>query len=285
MRADRTPSGAVPRPEHDTSRRLAGVIVGLAAAALFTGSAPAVAGVMDPGGSEAGGGVADGGSSTTLRSLAGDTEGDLASSPAPWATEPQGPPECDGVGTRGPDTTGAGSGGEGSAMESEETGSGEPMVPVPSITILTRMPPPPLPWWRRNPPRTRRPGPRTAGNRSSRTPRTSPWASPSPGNGARKVRPRGPPPRAPPGTAAEIMGFGADHALTVKGDPPTLFGRLRKPSWEDVVATRQAERSYGRKITRAIKVVDVPGWARFPGTAQLARPRRGTGRRPSRSYT
>ncbi|MEU3306729.1 hypothetical protein ACWGSK_00470 [Nocardiopsis sp. NPDC055551] len=122
QRWERAPEREVPAiGRHGTP---AGVIVGLAAAALFTGLAPAVAGVMDPGGSEAGGGVADGGSSTTLRSLAGDTEGDLASSPAPWATEPQGPPERDGVGTRGPDSTGAGSGEEGSATESEETGSG-----------------------------------------------------------------------------------------------------------------------------------------------------------------
>ena len=76
-----------------------------------------------PGEAEPGGGIADGGSSTTLRSSTGDTEGDLASSPAPRPPESQGTPERDGVGTRGPDTTGAGPDGKGPATESEERGA------------------------------------------------------------------------------------------------------------------------------------------------------------------
>nr|WP_239647162.1 ISAs1 family transposase [Nocardiopsis salina] len=80
------------------------------------------------------------------------------------------------------------------------------------------------------------------------------------------------------GTAEQIVGRGADYVLTIKGNQPTLFGALKKLPWKDVAATRRTEQSHGRRITRTIKVVDVPGWIEFPGAAQVAQLRRTTTR-------
>lgn len=79
-------------------------------------------------------------------------------------------------------------------------------------------------------------------------------------------------------TAEQVLEQGGDYVLTVKGNQPTLFGQLKKLPWKDVTATRRTERSRGRRITRTIKVVDVPGWIEFPGAAQVAQLRRTTTR-------
>lgn len=79
-------------------------------------------------------------------------------------------------------------------------------------------------------------------------------------------------------TAAQIVTAGADYVLTVKGNQPTLFNRLKRLPWKDVTSTTRSERSRGRGITRTIKVVDVPDWIEFTAAAQVAQLRRTTTR-------
>ncbi|GHD26386.1 ISAs1 family transposase [Nocardiopsis kunsanensis] len=79
-------------------------------------------------------------------------------------------------------------------------------------------------------------------------------------------------------TAEQVLEQGGDYVLTVKANQPTLFGQLKRLPWKDVAATRRTERSHGRRITRTIKAVDVPGWIEFPGAAQVAQLRRTTTR-------
>lgn len=89
-------------------------------------------------------------------------------------------------------------------------------------------------------------------------------------------------------TAAKIVELGGDYVLTLKGNQPTLFGKLKNLPWKDVAAIRRTERSHGRRITRTIKVVDVPAWIELPGghkSPRYAAPRLGAGRRPSRLCT
>uniref|UniRef100_UPI0031E3893A ISAs1 family transposase n=1 Tax=Mycobacterium sp. TaxID=1785 RepID=UPI0031E3893A len=71
-----------------------------------------------------------------------------------------------------------------------------------------------------------------------------------------------------------ITGAGGDYVFTVKANMPTLHAKLKKLPWKDMPAytTRTAER--GRRVTRTIKVADVPEWIDFPGAAQVAQLRR-----------
>ena len=75
-------------------------------------------------------------------------------------------------------------------------------------------------------------------------------------------------------TATTITGAGGDYVFTVKANMPTLHQKLKKLPWKDMPAytTRTAER--GRRLTRTIKVADVPEWIDFPGAAQVAQLRR-----------
>lgn len=75
-------------------------------------------------------------------------------------------------------------------------------------------------------------------------------------------------------TAAAITGAGGDYVFTVKANMPTLHQKLKTLPWKDMPAftTRTADR--GRRITRTIKVADVPDWIDFPGAAQVAQLRR-----------
>jgi len=75
-------------------------------------------------------------------------------------------------------------------------------------------------------------------------------------------------------TATAITGAGGDYVFTVKANMPTLHHKLKDLPWKDMPAytSRTAER--GRRITRTIKVVDVPDWIDFPGAAQVAQLRR-----------
>ncbi len=75
-------------------------------------------------------------------------------------------------------------------------------------------------------------------------------------------------------TAARLVAAGADYVLTVKGNQPTLFGRLKRLPWKDVHASTRSERTRGRRVTRTIKVVQVPDWIEFTGAAQVAQLRR-----------
>ena len=75
-------------------------------------------------------------------------------------------------------------------------------------------------------------------------------------------------------TATTITSAGGDYVFTVKANMPTLHQKLKTLPWKDMPAytTRTAER--GRRITRTIKVADVPEWIDFPGAAQVAQLRR-----------
>lgn len=71
-------------------------------------------------------------------------------------------------------------------------------------------------------------------------------------------------------TATVITGSGGDYVFTVKANMPTLHQKLKKLPWEDIPAhaTRTADR--GRRVTRTIKIVDVPDWIDFPDATQVA---------------
>ncbi|WP_246133419.1 ISAs1 family transposase [Mycobacterium helveticum] len=75
-------------------------------------------------------------------------------------------------------------------------------------------------------------------------------------------------------TATAITGAGGDYVFTVKANMPGLHQKLKKLPWKDMPAhtARTAER--GRRVTRTIKVADVPDWIDFPGAAQVAHLRR-----------
>lgn len=75
-------------------------------------------------------------------------------------------------------------------------------------------------------------------------------------------------------TATAITDAGGDYVFTVKANMPTLHAKLKTLPWKDIPAhtARIAER--GRRVTRTIKVADVPDWIDFPGAAQVAQLRR-----------
>jgi predicted transposase YbfD/YdcC len=75
-------------------------------------------------------------------------------------------------------------------------------------------------------------------------------------------------------TATAITGAGGDYVFTVKANMPTLHQKLKKLPWKDVPAHTATTTDRGRRITRTIKVADVPGWIEFPGAAQVAQLRR-----------
>lgn len=75
-------------------------------------------------------------------------------------------------------------------------------------------------------------------------------------------------------TANLIIGAEADYVFTVKRNMPSLHRGLKVLPWKDVPATRQTERSRGRRVTRTVRVVSVPDWIDFPGAAQVAQLRR-----------
>jgi hypothetical protein len=89
-------------------------------------------------------------------------------------------------------------------------------------------------------------------------------------------------------TAQVILGWGADYMMTVKGNMPTLYRKLKKLPWAGVPATSAVSTDHGRRARRTIKVALVPAWIEFDGAAQVAPLRarsRRMARRPSRSCT
>ena len=72
-------------------------------------------------------------------------------------------------------------------------------------------------------------------------------------------------------TAQVITGRQADYVMTVKGNMPTLYKRLKKLPWAAVPAFSAVSTDRGR---RAIKVALVPAWIEFDGAAQVAQLRR-----------
>ncbi len=84
-------------------------------------------------------------------------------------------------------------------------------------------------------------------------------------------------------TAELITAAGGDYVLTVKKNTPTLHRELAALPWKRMPATRSTESSRGRRVTRTIKVADVPAWIGFPGAAQVAQLRRTVTRRGRKS--
>ena len=75
-------------------------------------------------------------------------------------------------------------------------------------------------------------------------------------------------------TATTIIDAGADYVFTAKANMPTLHQKLKKLPWNEMPAYTATTTDHGRRITRTIKVADVPDWIDFPGAAQVAQLRR-----------
>jgi predicted transposase YbfD/YdcC len=75
-------------------------------------------------------------------------------------------------------------------------------------------------------------------------------------------------------TAQVITGRQADYVMTVKGNMPTLYKRLKKLPWGAVPAFSAVSTDRGRRARRTIKVALVPAWIEFDGAAQVAQLRR-----------
>ena len=75
-------------------------------------------------------------------------------------------------------------------------------------------------------------------------------------------------------TAQVILGRGADYVMTVKGNMPTLYRKLKKLPWAAIPATSAVSTGHGRRARRTIKVMIVPAWIEFDGAAQVAQLRR-----------
>src|SRR5437899_1711470 len=75
-------------------------------------------------------------------------------------------------------------------------------------------------------------------------------------------------------TAEMIITRGADYVMTVKGNMPTLYQRLKGLPWADVPATSTVTTDHGRRARRTIKVAAVPAWITFTDAAQVAQLRR-----------
>ena len=75
-------------------------------------------------------------------------------------------------------------------------------------------------------------------------------------------------------TAQVITGQQADYVMTVKGNMPTLYKRLKKLPWTAVPAFSAVSTDHGRRTRRTIKVALVPAWIEFAGAAQVAQLRR-----------
>jgi predicted transposase YbfD/YdcC len=75
-------------------------------------------------------------------------------------------------------------------------------------------------------------------------------------------------------TAQVITGQQADYVMTVKGNMPTLYKRLKKLPWAAVPAFSAVSTDHGRRTRRTIKVALVPAWIEFAGAAQVAQLRR-----------
>jgi predicted transposase YbfD/YdcC len=75
-------------------------------------------------------------------------------------------------------------------------------------------------------------------------------------------------------TAQAIISRGADYVMTVKGNMPGLYRRLKKLPWAAIPATSAVSTGHGRRACRTIKVALVPAWIEFHGAAQVAQLRR-----------
>jgi predicted transposase YbfD/YdcC len=67
-------------------------------------------------------------------------------------------------------------------------------------------------------------------------------------------------------TAQVITGRGADYVMTVKGNMPTLYKRLKKLPWAAVPAASSVSRDHGRRARRTIKATSATGTWRTVST-------------------
>jgi predicted transposase YbfD/YdcC len=75
-------------------------------------------------------------------------------------------------------------------------------------------------------------------------------------------------------TAEAIIARGVDYVMTVKGNMPTLYKRLKTLPWADVPAASTVTKDHGRRVRRTIKVAALPAWIEFKGATQIAQLRR-----------
>jgi predicted transposase YbfD/YdcC len=71
-------------------------------------------------------------------------------------------------------------------------------------------------------------------------------------------------------TAQVILSRGADCAMTVKGNMPTLYRQLKKLPWASIPSVSSVSAGRGRRTRRTIKVALAPAWIGFEGAAQVA---------------
>ena len=84
-------------------------------------------------------------------------------------------------------------------------------------------------------------------------------------------------------TADLVTGSGGDYVLTVKANQKSLYAQLKALPWASMPAVTRTDRGHGRRVTRTIKVVDVPAWIEFGGARQVAQLRRTVTRKGRRT--
>jgi predicted transposase YbfD/YdcC len=75
-------------------------------------------------------------------------------------------------------------------------------------------------------------------------------------------------------TAQVILGRGAGYVMTVKGNMPTLYRKLKKLPWAAIPPVSAVSTGHGRRARRTIKAALAPAWIEFAGAAQVAQLRR-----------
>ena len=75
-------------------------------------------------------------------------------------------------------------------------------------------------------------------------------------------------------TAQVILGRGAGYVMTVKGNMPTLYRKLKKLPWPAIPSVSAVSTGHGRRARRTIKAALAPAWIEFAGAAQVAQLRR-----------
>jgi DDE_Tnp_1-associated/Transposase DDE domain len=68
-------------------------------------------------------------------------------------------------------------------------------------------------------------------------------------------------------TAQAIIDRRASYVMTVKGNMPALYKRLKKLPWTAIPAVSAVSTGYGRRARRTIKVALAPAWTGFTGAA------------------
>ena len=75
-------------------------------------------------------------------------------------------------------------------------------------------------------------------------------------------------------TAQLILGRGADYAMTVKANMPTLHKQLKKLPWARIPSVSSVSKDHGRRARRTIKAALAPAWIEFADAPQVAQLRR-----------